>query len=59
MPAPAHPVPAPAPAHVAQLSSQVGRAQLSRFGGLGVGDDRPRVPLGSPAQQVARDRPVE
>ena len=41
------------PAHVAQLRSQVGWAQLSRFGGLGVGDDRPRVPLGSPAQQVA------
>ena len=38
------------PAHVAQLRSQVGWAQLSRFGGLGVGDDRPRVPLGSPAQ---------
>ena len=38
------------PAHVVQLRSQVGWAQLSRFGGLGVGDDRPRVPLGSSAQ---------
>ena len=54
---PAHPCPRPRPAHGAQLRSQVRRAQLSRccsrFGGLGVGDNRPRVPRGSPARQVA------
>ena len=50
---PAHPCPRPRPAHGAQLRSQVRRAQLSRFGGLGMGDDRPRVPRGSPARQVA------
>lgn len=47
------PLPTPPPAHGAQLRSQVRRAQLSGFGGLGVGDDRPRVPRGSPARQVA------